>query len=127
MSVKVSSWVWHDESLEAINGNELVFLLSLADVADDNGRCRYLADDEDLTYRSLARKVRISVRTVVTLVGRLRELGRTSSGSWSPGPPVQLLHRMLSGIRCNPRRIRCNLQQHSMQIPVVAPLIDVKT
>lgn len=74
MSVKVSSWVWHEASDE-INGNELILLLALADVADDNGRCRFVGDDEGLTYPALERKARISKSTVVRLVAKLRESG----------------------------------------------------
>jgi hypothetical protein len=71
MSVKVSSWAWHDVS-EDVAGNELVLLLALADVADDNGRCRFLEDEDDLTYVGLARKVRVSRSTIIRLVSSLR-------------------------------------------------------
>lgn len=75
MSVKVSSWAWHDEQTAELNGNELILLLSLADVADDNGKCRYLPEDDDLTFASLARKVRVHRSTIVRLMGRLKERG----------------------------------------------------
>lgn len=75
MSVKVSSWVWHDVATGELAGNELVLLLSLADVADDNGRCRFLADETDLTYAALARKARVSRSTVIRMVAKLREQG----------------------------------------------------
>jgi hypothetical protein len=73
MSVKVSSWVWHDDKTAGINGNEMLLLLALADVADDNGRCRFLADEDDLTYAALAAKVRVDRRTIERLIPKLRE------------------------------------------------------
>lgn len=75
MSVKVSSWVWHGDECAELMGNELVLMLSLADVADDNGRCRYLADDDDLTYDGLSRKVRVDRRTIERLIPKLRAQG----------------------------------------------------
>lgn len=75
MSVKVSSWVWHGDECGELMGNELVLMLSLADVADDNGRCRYLADEDDLTYDGLARKVRVDRRTIERLIPKLRGMG----------------------------------------------------
>lgn len=33
MSVKVSSWVWHGDECAELNGNELILMLALADVA----------------------------------------------------------------------------------------------
>lgn len=75
MSVKVSSWVWHDEATSTINGNEMILLLALADVADDNGRCRFLMEEDALTYDGLARKVRVDRRTIERLIPRLRERG----------------------------------------------------
>ena len=75
MSVRVSSWVWHSRECEELSGNELVLLVALADVADDQGRCRYVSDEDDLTYDGLARKVRVSRRTVERLVPALVERG----------------------------------------------------
>lgn len=75
MSVKVSSWVWHDEECEDLTGNELVLMLALADVAGDEGRCRYLDDEAAMTYAALARKVRVDRRTIIRLVARLRDRG----------------------------------------------------
>ena len=75
MSVKVSSWVWHGEETAEISGNEMILLLALADVADDNGRCRFVADDDDLTYPTLARKARVSTRTIIRMIASLRESG----------------------------------------------------
>lgn len=75
MSVKVSSWVWHDDKTAGINGNEMILLLALADVADDNGRCRFLMDEDDLTYEGLARKVRVDRRTIERLIPKLRARG----------------------------------------------------
>ncbi|MFE4469528.1 hypothetical protein ACFRFH_12005 [Leifsonia sp. NPDC056824] len=78
MSVKVSSWVWHDEATSGINGNEMILLLALADVADDNGRCRFVAEEEGLTYDALAVKARVDRRTIERLIPRLRERGLVS-------------------------------------------------
>lgn len=74
MSVKVSSWVWH-EAPKTVTGNDLILLLALADVADDNGRCRYVDEEEGLTYAALERKSRVSRSTVIRIVARLREAG----------------------------------------------------
>lgn len=74
MSVKVSSWVWH-EAPQDISGNELILLLALADVADDNGRCRYVDDETGLTYSALAEKVRVDRRTIERLIPKLRDRG----------------------------------------------------
>jgi hypothetical protein len=86
MSVKVSSWVWHEATSE-VNGNELILLLALADVADDNGRCRYLADDDDLTYDGLARKVRVDRRTIERLIPKLRARGLVEQTRGAKGRP----------------------------------------
>lgn len=74
MSVKVSSWVWHDATQE-VNGNELILLLALADVADDFGRCRFVDAESALTYNGLARKVRVDRRTIERLIPKLRDRG----------------------------------------------------
>jgi hypothetical protein len=84
MSVRVSSWVWHEAS-ETIAGNELVLLLALADVADDQGRCRFV--EEGLTYDALAVKVRVSKRTVIRLVAELRERGVIDQVRGAKGRP----------------------------------------
>ncbi|MEV8023691.1 helix-turn-helix domain-containing protein [Microbacterium sp. NPDC080220] len=75
MSVKVSSWVWHGDETAGLSGNEMILMLALADVADDNGRCRYLADEDDLSYGGLARKVRVDRRTIERLIPKLRLQG----------------------------------------------------
>ncbi len=78
MSVKVSSWVWHEARYRdgsVIAQNALVLMLALADVADDNGRCRFVDDEEGLTYDSLAEKVRVDRRTIERLIPRLRDEG----------------------------------------------------
>lgn len=73
MSVKVSSWVWHGEECAELAGNEMILLLALADVADDNGRCRFVTDDDDLSYAGLARKARVSRSTVIRLMAKFRD------------------------------------------------------
>lgn len=75
MSIKVSSWVWHGDETAELAGNEMILMLALADVADDNGRCRFLADDEDLSYRRLVRKARVSKSTLIRLIAKLRDSG----------------------------------------------------
>lgn len=74
MSVKVSSWVWHEASKE-IAGNELVVLLALADVANDNGACSYFEVPEDATQAALARKARVHRATLVRCIDKLVERG----------------------------------------------------
>lgn len=86
MSVKVSSWVWHEASDE-INGNELILLLALADVADDNGRCRFIDDETALTYDGLAEKVRVDRRTIERLIPKLRGRGVLGHSKGVKGRP----------------------------------------
>lgn len=87
MSVKVSSWVWHGDETSDLAGNEMILMLALADVADDNGRCRYLADDDDLSYDGLARKVRVDRRTIERLIPKLRKEGLLSMQRGSKSRP----------------------------------------
>lgn len=74
MSVKVSSWVWH-EGPQDVGGNELILMLALADVADDFGRCRFVDEEAGLTYDALATKVRVDRRTIERLIPKLRVRG----------------------------------------------------
>lgn len=87
MSVKVSSWVWHSEETAGINGNEMILLLALADVAADDGRCVYLTEDDDLTYAGLADKARVDRRTVIRLVAKLRDRGLLLQTRGTRGQP----------------------------------------
>lgn len=87
MSVKVSSWVWHGDECAELMGNELVLMLALADVADDKGRCRYLDDESQMTYGSLARKVRVDRRTIIRLVAKLRSRGVLAQVAGQNGRP----------------------------------------
>ncbi|MFD4957117.1 helix-turn-helix domain-containing protein [Microbacterium sp. NPDC058389] len=87
MSVKVSSWVWHGEECADLAGNELVLMLALADVAGDEGRCRFLDDESDLSYASLAEKVRVDRRTIIRLVAKLRARGLLSQVAGQNGRP----------------------------------------
>lgn len=86
MSVKVSSWVWH-EATDEVNGNELILLLALADVADDFGRCRFVDEESALTYDSLARKVRVDRRTIERLIPKLRGRGLIEQVRGARGRP----------------------------------------
>lgn len=87
MSVKVSSWVWHGDETANVSGNEMILLLALADVADDNGRCRYMADEDDLRYSSLAKKARVSRSTLIRLLAGLREAGLVEQTRGVKGKP----------------------------------------
>jgi len=75
MSVKVSSWVWHGDETADLSGNDMILMLALADVADDMGRCRFMTDDDDMTYSGLARKARVDRSTAIRVVARLRARG----------------------------------------------------
>ncbi|ONI65657.1 hypothetical protein CSIV_05100 [Microbacterium sp. CSI-V] len=75
MSVKVSSWVWHGDETADLSGNDMILMLALADVADDMGRCRFMTDDDDLTYSGLARKARVDRSTAIRVIARLRARG----------------------------------------------------
>jgi hypothetical protein len=76
MSVKISSWVWHDcpaiVNGVRIVGRELIVLLALADISDDNGRCVY-GDKEERRQEVLAAKARLSVSTFRRVIRRLEE------------------------------------------------------
>lgn len=78
MSVKATHWAWH-QSPEHVRGNQLTVLLALADIADDNGVCKY-ADRDGRLQEALAKKARISVRTFQRVIPELEEknLVRTS-------------------------------------------------
>lgn len=86
MSVRVSSWVWHDAP-KTVSGNELILLLALADVADDNGRCRFMTEEDGLTYDGLARKVRVDRRTIERLIPKLRAQGLVEQVRGAKGRP----------------------------------------
>lgn len=87
MSVKVSSWVWHGDETAELAGNEMILLLALADVADDNGRCRYLPEDDALTYDALSCKVRVDRRTIERLIPKLRGRGLLAQTKGAKGRP----------------------------------------
>jgi hypothetical protein len=87
VSVKVSSWVWHGDETSELAGNEMILLLALADVADDNGRCRFMTDDDDLTYAGLARKARIDRSTAIRVIARLRSRGLIEQEKGARGRP----------------------------------------
>ncbi|QYF98482.1 helix-turn-helix domain-containing protein [Microbacterium sp. PAMC21962] len=87
MSVKVSSWVWHGDECATLTGNELILMLALADVAGDEGRCRYLDDESDMTYGALAKKVRVDKRTIIRLVAKLRAAGLLEQKRGQNGRP----------------------------------------
>lgn len=87
MSVKVSSWVWHGDECAELAGNEMILLLALADVADDNGRCRFMTEDDDLSYAGLARKARVSRSTVIRIMAKLREAGLVEQVAGVKGRP----------------------------------------
>ncbi|GAA3581233.1 hypothetical protein GCM10022198_00430 [Klugiella xanthotipulae] len=85
MSVKVSTWVWH-ETPPTLTASQMLVLLALADVADDRGRCVYFADDEPTTQEALAAKSRVSVRTFRRVIQDLQTLGLLSvkrADQWS--------------------------------------------
>jgi len=86
MSVKVSSWVWHEATRE-VSGNELILLLALADIADDQGRCRFVDDEAGLTYDGLASKVRVDRRTIERLIPKLRDRGLVEHSKGVKGRP----------------------------------------
>lgn len=76
MSVRVSSWVWHEcptlVNGVAIAGRELVVLLALADISDDEGVCTYGAPSER-KQGALAAKTRLSESTFRRTIRRLEE------------------------------------------------------
>lgn len=66
MSVKVSSWVWHNSRAR---GPELLVLLAIADSAEDDGT------NARPRVQTLAAKTRIGQRSVVRHIDSLRSLG----------------------------------------------------
>jgi hypothetical protein len=75
VSVKVSSWVWH-ETPEEVKGNRLIALLALADIADDDGFCRFA---DDTSQAALASKSRMAVSTFREVTDWLEEQGYLES------------------------------------------------
>ncbi|KQQ22560.1 hypothetical protein ASF48_05085 [Rathayibacter sp. Leaf299] len=71
MSVKVSSWVWHDHGGVQLNATELLVLIALADVADDNGRCVYYSSEAENSQAAWSEKCCVSVRTFIRTVRSL--------------------------------------------------------
>lgn len=65
MSIRVMSTVWEQSDQ---SGSSLLLLLALADHADDDGYCWP-------TTKHLAKKIRMSVRTVIRMVGALEQEG----------------------------------------------------
>lgn len=71
MSIKVLSWAFHDAPAD-LKPSEFVVLLALADAAADDGRVVYLGSD-DKTQEAIARKARLSRRTVQRMLDTLVE------------------------------------------------------
>lgn len=71
MSVKLSSWAWHSTP-DDVKGNKLIALLALADIADDEGVCRY---SDDTSQAALATKARMSVSQFREVTRWLEESG----------------------------------------------------
>jgi hypothetical protein len=78
VSVKVSSWVWHDHGGVQLNATELLVLIALADVADDNGRCVYYSSEAENSQAAWSEKCCVSVRTFIRTVRSLIDSGLVS-------------------------------------------------
>lgn len=74
MSVKVSSWVWHDERAKDLKGNDMLAMLALADIADDDGNVLFASEAKRM-QPELASKARMSVATFRRATEHLREFG----------------------------------------------------
>ena len=100
VSVKISSWVWHEASIQDIKGNDLVLLLALADVANDKGVCTFFDPPEDASYDGLAAKARIHRSTIADVLSRLKSRGVLEVTRQGPGQPnrYRLLIDQESGI-----------------------------
>jgi DNA-binding transcriptional ArsR family regulator len=73
VSVKASTWAWH-EVPQSVHGNDLLVLLALADVADDDGECVYVKA-ADATEEALGSKAHMSSRTFRRSLRALEERG----------------------------------------------------
>jgi hypothetical protein len=127
MSVKVSSWVWHEAEIQDIKGNDLVLLLALADVANDKGMCTYFDSPEDATYDGLATKARIHRSTIAEVIGRLERRGVLERKRRGPGLPneYRILIDQESGIPTSKESAIPTLEVVSAGLHSSIPRIDV--
>lgn len=125
MSVKVSSWVWHDKKTEKVNGNDMLVLLALADVANDNGVCAYFDDPADATYDRLADKARVSRATLVRCIQRLAEAGLLEVTKGRQHAPnsyrILLAQRSHSETSGDSRGLNSDVQRSHLDDPEVSP------
>lgn len=123
MSVKVSSWVWHGAECAELAGNEMILLLALADVADDNGRCRFMTEDDDLSYAGLARKARVSRSTVIRIMAKLREAGLVEQVAGVKGRPndigIRVPWSQKSGSNLEPKQDSVSRATDSVSTPTL--------
>lgn len=79
MSVKVSTWAWHDEATAELKIGQMLVLLALADIANDDGDVVFVSDRRrDGEQGALAVKCHMSVAAFRRITGELRDLGLLS-------------------------------------------------
>jgi hypothetical protein len=89
MSVKVSSWVWHEAPVT--DRSELLVLLALADHASDDGGSAYPS------VNTLAAKARLSRRAVFDALARLKASGLIVPDG--TGPRGTVAYRVCMGVQ----------------------------
>jgi hypothetical protein len=88
MSVKVSTWVWHDEATRDLKIGQMLVLLALADIANDDGDVVFVSDKKrDGEQAALARKARMSVASFRRLTQQLVDEGLLSIARASQTSP----------------------------------------
>ncbi len=105
MSIKVSEWVWaHSQS----EGTARLVLLAIADHAHDDGRDAWPSQER------LARKCRVSVRTVRRAVDELVALGELEVDEYHGRPPSEnggrwthryVIHMLADNLTGNPGEV----------------------
>lgn len=118
MSVHVMSHLWHSSPSK---GSKLLLLLAMADVADDDGSKSFLS------LSSLAKKVRMSRRQIIRLLGelvaeeQLELVGRSYRGTSEYRirgvPPVNRASDKLSPAQRRPKRGRSDMPAPAGDIP----------
>lgn|GEM_PF-3320190 len=72
MSVKVSTWVWHDEATQGLKIGPMLVLLALADIANDDGDVVFVSHRrKEGEQAALAKKCHMSVASFRRLTNEL--------------------------------------------------------
>lgn len=90
MSVKVSTWAWHDEATTGLKIGPMLVLLALADIANDEGDVVFVSHrKKDGEQAALARKCHMSVASFRRITAELAERGFLTISRESKTSPNQ--------------------------------------